>query len=452
MAYDLSIKNGTLITPEGQLNSDLAIKGERIAAIGHSLSGKEEINAEGCYVLPGAIDGHLHLDNPKLPPFDPPTADSFATGSVAAAFGGVTTIIDFAQPMAGESLIDEIERRKQDAQGASVIDYGLHLNLRDPDPVRLEEIPEVFTRGLPSFKLYMAYDGYRLKDRALFRAMEAIAAHNGLAIMHAENFDINEELKQRLNRQGKTGPKWHEAWHPAVMEGEAIHRALAIGKLAGARVLIYHVSSKEGVRELGLAKARGQNVLGETCTHYLAYTNDVYRGEDNDFVRSLMVVPPIRNLAHQRVLWDGLTEGTLDIVSTDHCPRPKLSDRPHQAHGAAGLEVRLAAMHELGVRSGRMSLERWVAVCCSGPAEVFGLTQKGRLTPGYDADIVIFDPQKEVVFSAEDLHTPISFSSFEGMRVRGYPRVTISRGEVIVNNNQLVADLGRGRFVARSYD
>lgn len=450
MKYDLVIKQGRLITSHTSLVADLAISGEQIKAIGQDLQGQREINAQGLYVLPGAIDGHVHLDNPKLPPYDPPTADSFASGSQAAAMGGVTTVIDFAQPRPGESLLQELQRRKTDASETAVIDYGLHLNYRDPDPARLEEIPAVVKQGVPSFKLYMAYEGYQLSDATILFAMEKIAQERGLAIMHAENFDITQRLKKRLAEQGKVGPRWHTAAYPSVIEGEATHRALALAHLAGVRVLIFHVSSQEGVRELRLAQARGQSAWGETCPHYLTYTDDVYK-HDHTLSQSLMVVPPIRDAQHQTALWDGLRAGTLDIISTDHCPRPYQQDQLCQRPGASGIETRLALVHTFGVRTGRISLCQWVSACCVRPAEIFGLATKGRLEPGFDADIVLFDPEKELTYSPDTLQTPIPFSSYEGVRVTGAPVVTISRGEIIVDNAKLLAAPGRGRFVKRSY-
>jgi dihydropyrimidinase len=448
--YDLVIKNGHLITGQQRFDADVGVNGEQIAAIGHGLGGKREIDAEGFYVLPGAVDGHVHLDNPTFPPYDPPTADTFATGTVAAAFGGVTTVIDFAQPRPGQSLTGEITRRQRDAAGQCVIDYALHLNYRDTDLARLAEIPAVFEQGVPTFKLYMAYDGYRLPDEVILSVMEVVAAHNGLVIVHAENFDIVQEMTRRLAEEGRTGPEWHTASHPAVTEAEGIHRALALAKLAGARTLIFHISCEQGVREMRLARARGQSVYGEACAHHLTYTDEVY-GEDTDRVRSLMVIPPIRAEAHRLALWHGVADGTLDIVSTDHCPRPELPGREKQAHGASGLEVRLAVVHSLGVREGHIDLNRWVQTCCTGPADLFGLKNKGRIVPGCDADLVLFDPEKEVTFSAGVLHTPISFSSYEGLTVKGYPHTTICRGAVIVAGGELVAEPGWGRFVKRSY-
>lgn len=451
MAYDLVIKHGRLITADETFAADLAVAGERIAAVGTGLSGEREIDATGLYVIPGAIDGHVHLDNPKLPPYDPPTADDYATGTIAAACGGTTTLIDFAQPAPGESLVDELERRKGDARGRAVIDYGLHLNYRDPDPARLAEIPDVVARGVPSFKLFMSYEGYRLDDVTLFRAMEAIAAQGGLAIVHAENYDIILELKRRLVAQGQGGPKAHGLASPSVAEGEGVHRALALAALAGARVLIYHISCEEGVRELGLARARGQEAYGEACPHYLVYTSELFQARDDIAVQSLLGSPPIRDASHQAALWHALAGGTLDIVSSDHCPRATRPGQAFQLPGQSGLEPRLALVHTFGVGAGRLSLGRWVDVCCTTPARVFGLAHKGRLAPGCDADIVLFDPQLRVTFTPGALHSPIPYSSFAGVTVTGYPVVTISRGEVVVDHGRLLGSPGHGRFVERGY-
>lgn len=450
MAYDLVIKHGRLITSDEMLDADVAVAGERIVAIGQDLSGARELDASGLYVIPGAVDGHVHLDNPKLPPYDPPTADTYLTGTVAAAFGGVTTLIDFAQPAAGESLVDELERRKCDAVGQAVIDYGLHVNYRDPDPTRLQEIPALFARGVPSFKLFMSYTGYRVNDVTLFRAMESIAAQGGLAIVHAENYDIILEMKRRLEQAGRVGPRWHCAASPAVAEAEGIHRALALAKLAGARALIFHISCAEGVRELQLAKARGQEVFGETCPHYLVYTSELF-ARDDIVVQSLLGSPPIRDATHQAALWRALADGSLDIISSDHCPRPVRPGQDRQLPGQSGLEPRLALVHTFGVGADRLTLNRWVEVCCTAPAVLFGLSTKGRLAPGYDADIVLFDPNKRVTITPEALHTPVPFSSFQDIVVTGYPVTTISRGQVIVADGELVVQPGRGRFIERSY-
>jgi dihydropyrimidinase len=450
MAYDLVIKNGLLITAHDSFVADLAIRGEQIAAIGQDLQGEREIDASGLYVLPGAIDGHVHLTDPTYPPFSVSTADSFSTASVAAAHGGTTTVIDFAQPRIGESLVEVLDRRQEDADGHTVIDYGLHLNLRDPDPERLKEVPAVFQRGVPSFKFFMAYEGYRLHDVALFRAMEAVASQGGLAVVHAENYDIITELRGRLQAEGKTGPRWHTAASPAIAEGQAVNHALALALLAGARALIYHQSCVEGVRELRLAKARGQECYGETCPHYLVLTDAVFERDAPETV-TFMVSPPIRDVAHQAALWEGLRDGTLDIVSTDHNPRAPQGDPPQFLPGSSGIEPRLALGHTYGVLAGRLSLNRWVEVCCTRPAEVFGLAGKGRLAPGCDADVVLFDPARKATYSRETLHSPIDFATYDGVQVTGLPVTTLSRGRVLVEDGEFVGPPGHGRFIERGY-
>jgi len=446
MTYDLVIKNGALITAHDTFSADVGIRGERIAAIGESLSGKREINARGLYVLPGAIDGHVHLTDPRYAPFYTPSADSFAVGSRAAAFGGVTSFVDFAAPRAGVNLVEELERRQEEADGRVVIDYALNLTLRDNDPDRIEELPAIFARGVTSIKMFMAYEGYQLDDVTIFRAMEVVAKHNGLAVLHAENFEIIQELRRQLAAQGKAGWEAHLAACPSATEGEAVHRMITFGKATGARLLLYHQTCEEAVREIRLAQARGQDVYGEVCVAQLVYTSEDYprtleRGH------SILTSPPIREPHHQAALWQGLADGALDIVSTDHGPRPRPPGQPGQ--GLSSIEARLALVHHFGVRAGRIGLNRWVEVCCTNPAKIFGLPRKGQLLPGYDADFVLFDPNKAFTFSAQAMHSAIDYCSYDGITVVGYPVVTLSRGEVIIEDGQFVGQPGRGRFIER---
>jgi dihydropyrimidinase len=448
LTYDLVVKGGLVVTAEQASVADVGIVGERIAAVGTELSGTRELDARGLYVIPGGIDGHVHLTDPTFPPYATLTADSFATGTRAAAFGGVTTVIDFAQPAVGQPLLDELERRRSDADGEVVIDYGLHLNLRDPDTARLAEIPAVFERGVPSFKLYMAYEGYRIPDAAIFRAMLEIAKANGLAVLHAENDDVIEELGRRLAAEGKTGPEWLAASCPPEAEAEAVHRAIVLAQVAGARLLVFHLSCAASAREVRLAKERGQSVAGEVTSHGLTLERSALLSGDLR-AQALAVRPPIRDAGERAALWEGLARRTIDIVSSDHCPRVP-AERSHPA-GVSGIEARLALVHTFGVGAGLIDLPRWVEVCCTRPAEMFGLAHKGRLNPGCDADIVLFDPVKEVELSAKTLHSAIPFASYEGVTVRGFPLTTISRGEPIVENGAFVGAPGRGRFVERGY-
>jgi dihydropyrimidinase len=447
VTYDLVVKGGLVVTAEQAAVLDVAVSGERIAAVGHDLHGERELDATGCHVIPGAIDGHVHFDDPTFPPYAAPTADTFATGTLAAAFGGVTTVVDFAQPAVGQSLVDGLERRLADAAEA-VVDYGLHLNVRDPDPRRLDEVPELFRRGVPSFKLYMAYDGYRLPDGAIFRAMGAVGANGGLTVLHAENDDVIVELTARLRAEGKTGPEWLATACPPEAEAEAVHRGIVLAGLAGTRLLVFHLSCAEAAAEVALAKERGRDVAGEVTSHGLALEHSALRS-GGLLAQSLAVRPPLRDAAQREALWAGLEARTIDIVSSDHCPRvPRGETNPA---GVSGVEVRLALVHELGVRTGRIDLQHWVDACCARPAELFGLDRKGRLRPGCDADIVVFDPEREVTLSTRTLHSALPFSSYEGTVVRGFPVTTISRGEVVVADGAFVGEPGRGRFVERGY-
>lgn len=447
MTYDLVVKGGLVVTAEGAAVLDVAVAGERIAAVGHDLHGGQELDATGLYVIPGAIDGHVHFDDPTFPPFAIATADDFASGTRAAAFGGTTTVVDFAQPAVGQSLVDGLEQRMADA-GAAVIDYALHLNLRDPEPARLDEVPELFRRGVPSFKLFMAYDGYRLPDDAIFRTMRAVAANGGLSVLHAENEDVIRDLTARLAAEGKTGPEWLATACPPQAEAEAVHRAIALAGLAGTSLLVFHLSCAEAAAEVAAAKERGRDVAGEVTSHGLVLEQSALLSGDL-FAQSLAVRPPLRDAAQREALWQSLVARTIDIVSSDHCPRLPRGDM--NPAGISGVEARLALVHTFGVETGLIDLSRWVHACCTRPAEIFGLERKGRLRPGCDADIVLFDPEREVTLSVETLHSALPFSSYEGTVVRGFPVTTISRGEVIVANGSFVGAAGRGRFVERGY-
>ena len=326
------------------------------------------------------------------------------------------------------------------------------MNPREAKDSYLAEIPRIAARGIPSFKFFMVYDGFRVPDRFIFAAMQEVAALDGIALIHAENDEIIEELLRQNARAGRTARQHNASARPTAMEGEAVYRALAMAEVAGASALIFHLTAAEAVREVRNARARGQVAHGEACLTYLlldpSALDDPVSGTALDFS------PPLRPVAHRDALWAGLADGTIDIVSTDHGPRRRVRGEDGTLHtppGTAGIEVRLALVYTHGVREGRLSLHQWVDRCCTRPAELFGLERKGRLAPGYDADIVIFDPERDVALGPETLHSNIDYSTYEGFTARGFPTTTISRGRVLVHDGELLtgASDGHGRFLER---
>ncbi|NJN94161.1 MAG: dihydropyrimidinase [Anaerolineales bacterium] len=454
MSYDLVIKNGRIITAGEDFNGDIAVNGETIAAIGQNLGGSREIDASDLYVIPGAVDGHVHL---QMPFADIITADSFEQGTIAAACGGVTSIIDFVEPGKGQDLVEALAWRRGEADGQVVIDYGLHMTLLDPDPLILAQVPEAYAEGCATFKLYTAYPHFYLTDDELYRALIAVAEAGGLAVVHAENYPVITEVWKRLLAEGKVEARWHPHSRPAITEAEAVNRVLAIAHLAGAPTLIFHLSCGEAAREVAHAKERGWAAFGETCPQYLTLPDDIYERQEMPGTW-FICQPPIRGSAQAAALWQSLASGSIDIISTDHCPfsaeAKKLGEQNFTLTpgGISGLETRLALTHTFGVRAGHLTLNRWVEACCTLPADLHGLTHKGHLIPGYDADIVLFDPSREVTYNAENLHSNISYTPYAGITVTGMPVTTISRGEVIVENGQFIGKRGRGRFLKRRYE
>lgn len=453
MNYDIVIKSGRIITAGEDFVGDVAVSGETIAAIGQNLTGKREIEAEGLYVIPGAVDGHVHL---QMPIAGLVTADSFEQGTIAAAFGGVTSLVDFVEPKKGQNLIEALDQRREEADGHAVIDYGLHMTLLDPDPAILAQVPAAYAEGCATFKLYTAYPGFYLADDELYRTLIAVAEAGGLAVVHAENYPVINEVWKRLIAEGKLQAKWHPHSRPAVTEAEAVNRVLSIAHLAGAPTLIFHISCGEAAQQVANAKARGWAAFGETCPQYLTLPDDIYEREDMPGTW-FICQPPIRGKVQAAALWQALSEGILDVISTDHCPFPAEAKKRGEQNftltpgGVSGIETRLALVHTFGVLAGHLGLNQWVDVCCTFPADLHGMTQKGHLAPGYDADIVLFDPNKKVTYSADALHSNIGYSQYQGITVTGVPVTTISRGELIVEDGQFVGGRRRGRFLKREY-
>jgi dihydropyrimidinase len=453
--YDLVISNGTLITTERVFNGDLGINGETIVAIGENLIGRQAIDAGGMYVLPGAIDVHVHLGMP-IGQFV--STDDFYHGTRAAAFGGTTTIIDFVETGANETMLEALAARKAKADDKVIIDYGLHMTIGPADIARLDQVRHAREAGCGSFKLYMAY-GLRLQDGELLEAMAAVRDAGGLPVIHAENWDLITTLIRRNLAAGRTTPDWHPRSRPASFEAEAAGRAIDIAMFVGSPLYIFHVSCRATAERIAHAKAGGMPISGETCPQYLYLTQDVY---DRQGVAGALPVcsPPLRPKADQEALWDALVDGTLDVVSTDHCPftveekATGLADFSRIPGGVPSIESRLSLVYKglvqrYGDENRTEALRRWVDICCTTPADLFGMSRKGRLRIGNDADIVIFDPRKEITISPATLHETAGWTPYEGQKIQGWPAVTLSRGEIIIRDHECIGQAGRGRFISR---
>jgi dihydropyrimidinase len=448
---DLVIANGTLVTAEATMRADLGISGERIAAIGGRLDGLDTIDAKGMLVLPGAVDEHVHL---QMPVGEVTSSDDFFTGTRAAACGGTTTVVDFVEPRAGQTLTEALAERRAEADGRVAIDYGLHMTLSRADDETLAQVPACIEAGSASFKLYTAYAGLRLDDGELLRTLAALRRHGGRALVHAENHHAIVYLTARALADGRTGPENHPLTRPALMEAEAIHRLLALAHVAGAPLVLAHLSCALGLEEVRAARARGQTVWVETCPQYLLLDEAEYRRPGFEGAKFVMS-PPLRREEDRLALWAGLAAGEVDTVATDHCPflyatqktrgRADFSRIPG---GAPGVETRLPLLYTHGVRAGRLSVERWVEVCCTAPARRFGLApRKGTLAVGADADVVVFDPERRATLSFESLHQNVDYCPYEGWELQGYPLAVLSRGKVVVRDGWFLGAAGRGRFL-----
>ena len=483
MDFDLIVKNGTVVTADATFPADIGVRDGKIAAIARPTALDEAdarqssitnhqspitshqlpitLDAAGCYVLPGAIDAHVHLN---MPTGVGATADDWCTGTQAAALGGTTCLVDFVETQPGERLTGALAKRLDETREA-VIDFGLHMTIQpDENPIagiprrvsdaRIGEIRDAYDAGCATFKLYMAYPGFQVQDGDLFRALRAVAEVNGLACIHAENGDVIEALRQSIVGDPQSATH-HARTRPPINEHEAVTRAAMCAELSGARILIFHIGCEAAARVVADAKARGlANVFGESCPQYLVLTEDQLARDDG---RRWVCAPPLRPQADQDAVWRMLASRALDIVSTDHCPFTLAQkdagkeDFRKAPGGVPGIETRLGLMHEFGVRRGRISLNDWVRLCCTRPAELHGLATKGRIAVGYDADLVIFDPRFQKSLAAGELHSAIDWSAYEGVTCAGWARDVIARGEVIVRGQRWVGRAGRGRFVHRSF-
>lgn len=449
------IKNGRIVTAIDDYPGDILIENEIVSLIGQSLEidADRVIDAADRLVIPGGIDPHTHMELPFGGTF---SSDDFWTGTRAAAYGGTTTIIDFAVQTKGESMIAGVDRWHEKAQGKTAVDYGFHLITTDFEDKHTEEMYTLMDEGITSFKLFMAYPGVFLADDAtIFRAMSAAGERGGLICMHAENGIVIDEIVKRALAEGRTAPKYHALTRPTVAEAEGVHRAIAIAEMAESPVYIVHLSSADALNQVREARDRGLPAFAETCPQYLFLSIDDY-GDDFEGAKYVMT-PALREKWNQDELWKGLRMDDLQVVSTDHCPfcmkeqkELGIDNFALIPNGAPGVENRMVLIYNGGVHEKRISLNRFVELTSTAAAKMFGMfPKKGTIAVGSDADIVIFNPHERQTISVETHHMNVDYNAYEGFEVQGAVETVISRGKVIVENGEYRGKQGDGQFIKR---
>ncbi len=456
------VRGGTVVTAVDTYEGDVWIDGEKIVAITlpglpGAMSGREPertIDARGKYVMPGGIDAHTHLD---MPGSGTVSADDFESGTLAAAHGGTTTIVDFPTQTKGRSLREALDTWHAKAEGKTAIDHGFHMIVTDVNPSTLDEMGALVREGITSFKLFMAYPNVLyIDDGQIFRAMQRARDLGAMICMHAENGLALDVLVEQAIARGETAPKYHSITRPQIAEAEATHRALALAEMAGAPVYIVHLSASRALEQVVEARDRGLPAYAETCPQYLFCSIDDLDREGFEGAK-YVCTPPLRPREMQDDLWRGLRTNDLQVVSTDHCPYcfKGQKDRGRDAftkipNGMPGIETRLLLLWDGGVRAGRISMNRFVEITSTAPAKIFGLfPRKGTIAPGADADLIVWDPDKELELSQANLHMRVDYSPYEGRVVKGAPTHVLSRGEVVIEHGKHVAKKGRGAFLRR---
>ena len=453
------IKNGRIVTAVDDYMADVFIEGEKVTLIGKDLKVQADkvIDASGKLVIPGGIDPHTHLD---MPFGGTTSADDFASGTKAAAFGGTTCIIDFAIQSKGESTIKGLDAWHDKASGKATIDYAFHMIITDMPDERLPEMRRLVDEGITSYKLFMAYPGVLyVDDGTLYRTFRQAGENNTRICMHAENGIVIDEIIKAAVKDGKTEPKYHALTRPTRMEAEGVHRAISIAEVAKVPLYIVHLSSADALEQVKIGRARGVDVIAETCPQYLFLDQSYYERDGFEGAKWVMT-PALREKWNQDVLWQGLKFRDLETIATDHCPfcfkdQKELGKESFTKipNGAPGVENRMSLVYNGGVVAGRISLNRFVELTSTAAAKAFGLfPKKGTIAVGSDADIVIFDPNRKETISVNNPHTHhmrVDYSAYEGFQVQGFTETVLSRGRVIIEKNELKTERG-GQFVKRA--
>jgi dihydropyrimidinase len=452
---DLLVRNAKIVTSSETFESNIGVENGRISSLSPNLqaSGATVFDARGKIVIPGGIDAHTHME---LPVMTTSSADDFYHGTVAAACGGITTIVDFVDSQPGQTMLDALADYRRRADEKVVTDYGLHMMFKGQNLPEIDRIPEVVEKGVPSFKVYTAYKkrGLMLDDPDISRVMRKVAAVGGLVAVHAESESIIQDLIRQNLSAGNTSAIFHARSRPAEAEAEAISRVTRLADRARAELYIVHLSSRAGLDEVEAARARGTRVFAETCPHYLVLTDQALEGEDG---RNFVMSPALKKREDCEALWEGLRQGgAIETVGSDHCPFTRAEkdwgkdDFTRIPNGVPGTEVIVPLLYSEGVRKGRITIFDMVRVTSEAPARRFGLgPSKGKIAIGADADFVVIDPAKRVRLTADVLHTRIDYSIYDHVTTQGYPVLTVSRGEIVMEDGVFAGKRGRGRFIPR---
>lgn len=448
------IKNGTVVTADLTYKADVLIEGDVITAIGPDLQGDEVLDATGCYIMPGGIDPHTHLEMPFMGTY---SADDFESGTRAALAGGTTMVVDFALPSPGQGMLDALQMWDNKSTRAHC-DYSFHMAVTWWDKQVFDEMPAVIERGITTFKHFMAYKGaLMVNDDELYASFSRLSELGGIAMVHAENGDVVAELSAKLLAAGNTGPEAHAYSRPPQVEGEATNRAIMIADMAGVPLYVVHTSCEESHEAIRRARMAGKRVWGEPLIQHLTLDDSEYANADWDHAARRVMSPPFRNKQHQDSLWAGLQSGSLSCVATDHCAftteqkRNGVDDFTKIPNGTGGLEDRLPMLWTHGVNTGRLTPNEFVAVTSTNIAKILNCyPRKGAVLVGSDADLVVWDPEKSKTISATDQQSAIDYNVFEGQEVKGLPRYTLTRGRVAFADGAIIPEPGHGQFVTRA--